>query len=130
MKPKFTYKLDFYARTRTPCILVYHRDYPGELYGKLSISPSTTDPHRLLRDNEFVVKVYSENESWHREALKPEFFKPTGHSIQLPYTLCPIYTITPKFIADQFDQTYNSHTDIFDAPDLLWSLYEKYVEKK
>ena len=129
IKPKFTYKLDFYVEHYNPCIVVYHRDYPGEVWGKLSINVPYIGC-RFVLDNEFVVKNYSENESWYEEALDPKYFQPTGQHVKLTHVTCPIYTLTPLFIKDQLELLYNPRTDIFEADTPLWSLYNKYVEKK
>lgn len=123
----FLYKLEFYQTSRTPCILVFDAANPHELFGRLSLFSSTVSD---LKDIEFVVKRYSENESWYMEALNPLFFQ---HTLKWAYLLqvdCPIYRLTNLFIKEQFEATYNPRTDIYECNDLLFKLHEKYCEGK
>jgi hypothetical protein len=123
----FIYKLEFYQTSRTPCILVFDADNPHELFGKLSLfSPLAPS----LQDNEFVVKRYSENESWYLEALNLEYFQHTLKWAYLLHVDCPVYRVTPLFIKQQFEATYNPRTDIYECNDILFKLHEKYCERK
>jgi hypothetical protein len=123
----FIYKLEFYQTSRTPCIHVFDADNPHELFGRLSLF---TPAAPSLQDNEFVVKNYSENQSWYAEALNRNYFYYTGKQAYLLYNTCPVYRVTPLFIKQQFEATYNPRTDIYECNDILFKLHEKYCEGK
>ena len=124
-----SFRLDFYRSSRTPCIIVIDSTAPNEVFGKLSLFT----PNATLNDNEFVVKNYSENQSWYDLALSAynhKYFEYTGKRAYLPHNTCPIYRITPAFINEQFEATYNPRTDIYECNDILFKLHEKYCEGK
>lgn len=118
----YQFKVDQYISNQSLCITAY---LDGELVGKLSVAI----PDVLLEDLEFIAKTYSENASWAMEALKSDYFEDTGCVVYADYVTMPIYKVTPKFIEDQFEATYNKASDMYEAPQFLWDLYEKHCKE-
>lgn len=118
-----TIKLKFYVWPTRPALVVHNS---RERHGMLSINV----PEAELADNEFVAKLYSENEKWAGLLLEqhPEWFVYTGRITKLSFIECPIYQITPTFISNQFEATYDSRTDIYNADPQLFELHKKYCE--
>src|SRR5690606_22890543 len=115
----YTFKLDQYKVNGAVCVLAY---LDGELLGKLSSYVPTR-----LEPNEFAAKTYSENASWAPEVLALPHFIDTGEVVVASDVTWPIYKLSSEFIKEQFEATYNKSSDIYEAPQFLWSLYEKYV---
>jgi hypothetical protein len=123
-----TLSLKFYDNFR-PCIVALTNNNPPlpEVYGKISINI----PDKFLPPNQFFVKTYSENQDWARQALEahPEWFTDTKRAAFLPHGgIAPVYELTNRFIAEQFELTYNAKSDIYEAEEPLWELYKLYCE--
>ena len=121
---RMSHKLEFYDSNRRIALTCH---YGNEVYGKLTVN----SPLCELADNEFIVKNYSENEGWALAYLHshPELFLPTMTSVQISqYVTCPIYRVTKKFIVDEFEATYNKHSDLYEAHPTLWSLYDNFCK--
>ena len=121
---KLRINLDFYANTNHIALIAID-PVIQEAYGKIT----THVPGVQLEDNEFIVKTYAENDPWAHDFVKehPEWFLPTGKSAQVgPWSSCPIYRVTKLFINEQFEYSYNKRSDMYDAHEYLWSLYDKY----
>lgn len=123
---KFTIHLDQYTDNNALAVIV--KDQNGGIYGRLSVN----DPLVELEPNEFLAKVYSENERWAEHLLKTSNFESLGvvytkhfpsHSVEFP-----IYRVTPELISSLFEQTYNPRTDIYEAPPFLFDLHADYCE--
>jgi len=120
---KLTIKLHFYAWPTRPVLVVHNSK---ERHGMLSINV----PEANIADNEFIAKLYSENENWAGLLLEqhPEWFVYTGRTIKTSFVECPVYQLTSTFISNAFESTYNSRTDIYDADPQLFDLHKKYCE--
>lgn len=68
----------------------------GEPYGKLSINVTSAQ----VGDNEFVAKLYSDNEGWAEKILDalPEVFINTKRVVQTGHTVSPLYRFNPDGI--------------------------------
>jgi hypothetical protein len=120
----YIYKLEFYQSNDRPAIIVFEKSNPNEVFGRLT----SNLPQANLQDNQIALKTYSENLSWWEGAINPKYFKLTHDSHFQGWICFPIYTLTPLFIKEQFEKTYNRKTDIYEAPQPLWNLVNKYVK--
>jgi hypothetical protein len=129
-RERLTYKLDQYNVGKNICITAYLPD--GEPYSKLTIN-LPEESHHLL-PGEFFAKTYSENAHWYKFALASGNFEDTGRSITKHFDThsvhYPIWKVTESFIKPLFESTYNSRSDIYDAPQYLFDLYYEIVEKQ
>lgn len=124
MNTNLTIRLDFYNVNNRPCLIA---DQGREQYGKITANLLQSD----IEPNEFFVKTYSENAHWALQLLKqhPNLFHcQYGKGVMLNGLYFPLYKLTNKFIAEEFEKTYNPRSDIYDAPQPLWDLYAKYCE--
>lgn len=119
-----TIKLFFYNDNHRPCPIAYH---DHEVYGKLAVNL----PNNPMEPNEFALKTYSENLGWAKKLIHshPDKFQATRRNVNTGYAYCPIYRLTPEYIAFEFERTYNPLTDIYEADPPLFDLYKKYCEK-
>jgi hypothetical protein len=119
-----TIQLNFYDNNHRVCLSAFQG---MERYGKISVNLPQFD----IEPNQFFVKTYSENASWALPLLRqhPDLFQPVVSGNRLVTVLFfPLYELTNKFIAEEFEKTYNAKSDIYDAPQPLWDLYAKYCE--
>ena len=117
-------RLDFYNINNRVCLIA---DQGREPYGKITANLPDFD----LEPNEFFVKTYSENAGWAEPLLKqhPNLFQEqSDKGVMFNGLYFPCYKLTNKFIAEEFEKTYNSRSDIYEAPQPLWDLYGKYCE--
>jgi len=117
-----TLHLEFYNNFR-PCILAVSSS--GEPYGKLSVNLPDFD----IEPNQFFAKTYSENSYWVEEVLKqyPHRFELViDKGFHHNGIYFPLYQLTDLYIASEFEKTYNAKSDIYEASQPLWNLYEKY----
>ena len=121
---RMSHKLQFYDSNGRIALTCH---YGNEVYGKLTANVLEAP----LKDNEFIVKNYSENEGWALAYLNShtELFLPTMTSVQIsPWVAAPIYCVTKKFIEDEFEATYDKRSDTYEAHPTLWSLYDNFVQ--
>jgi hypothetical protein len=119
-----TIRIDFYNVNNRICLVAYQGHEP---YGKISVNLPDLD----LEPNEFFVKMYSENSPWVKHLLNQHtdlFHCQSGKGVMFNGLYFPVYKLTNKFIAEEFEKTYNPRSDIYEAPQPLWDLYAKYCE--
>ena len=119
-----TIRLEFYLYPFRPCLVAYQGQ---EQYGKISANLPDLD----LEPNEFFVKTYSENAGWAEPFLvqHPDLFHcQFGKGVMFNGLYFPVYKLTNKFIAEEFEKTYDPRSDIYNAAPPLWDLYAKYCE--
>jgi len=119
-----TIRLEFYDSNGRVALVAYQG---MEQYGKITANLPNLD----LEPNEFFVKTYSENASWAEPLLEqhPDLFHVQfGKGVMFNGLYFPVYKLTNKFIAEEFEKTYNPRSDIYEAPQPLWDLYGKYCE--
>ena len=119
-----TIHLNFYDTNHRVCLSAFQG---MERYGKISANLPDLD----LEPNEFFVKTYSENAGWAEPLLKqhPDLFHcQFGQGVMLNGLYFPVYKLTNKFIAEEFEKAYDPPSDIYNAPPPLWDLYAKYCE--
>lgn len=115
----FSFELTKYPIGDTLCILVNKNN---ERFGKLSINiPAAPE----LAPNEFWAKTYSDNADWAQQLLDLHFEK-SGKKYQLPYDIVYSYRLTPAFIKQLFEASYNSKTDIYECSSTLFALHERF----
>ena len=119
----YTILLKFYSNNARPALEVFES---GVKFGMLSTNIPVAD----VADNEFLAKLYSENKGWAGLLLEqhPEWFTYTKRFVRSGHVEFPIYRLTPTFISDQFDSTYNSRIDIYEADCQLFDLHKRYCE--
>jgi hypothetical protein len=115
-------QLEFYDSNGRVALVAYQG---MERYGKITTNLLQFD----IEPNEFFVKTYSENTGWALPLLQQHldlFHCQFGKGVMYNGLYFPVYNLTNKFIAEEFEKTYNAKSDVYDAPQPLWNLYEKY----
>jgi len=121
-----TIQLEFYDSNGRVALVAYQG---MERYGK--ITTNLLQFRFDIEPNQFFVKTYSENASWAWPLLKanPDLFTHVESGDRMVNGLhFPLCQLTNKFIAEEFEKTYNTKSDIYEAPQPLWDLYAKYCE--
>lgn len=118
------YEITEYPVGNNLCILT-------DTHGKLSVN--IPELASVLGPGEFFVKTYSENAPWYKQALESPYFEDTGRVVNKNFDShsidYPIWKVTPVLVSELFEQTYNSKSDIYEAPEILFYLHDKIIGK-